>query len=71
MELPANDMKAEVHRFGILLHLHNFFLNVRRASGRFGVRIPAATDLSRKKTGDDSSTAKRSAIGVSVTGLRR
>ena len=37
---------------------------------RLGVRIPAAKDLS-VKTGGDSSTAKRSAIGVSVTGPRR
>ena len=35
-----------------------------------GVRSPVATDLSRK-TGSDSSTAKRSATGVSVTGPRR
>ena len=42
---------------------------VRLACGRFGVRIPAATDLSRK-TGSDSSTAKRSGTGVSVTGSR-
>ena len=35
-------------------------------SGRLGVRIPAATDLSRK-TGGDSSTAKRMTIGASVT----
>ena len=40
------------------------------ASGRLGVHIPAATDLNRK-TGSDSSTAKRSAIGVSVTGPRK
>ena len=40
------------------------------ASGRLSVRIPAATDLSRK-TDSDSSTAKRSAIGVSVMGPRR
>ena len=40
------------------------------ACGRVGVRIPAATDLSRKR-GSDSSTAKRSAAGVRVTGLRR
>ena len=39
---------------------------VRAASGRLGVRIPAATDLSRKK-GSDSSTTTRSAISVSVT----
>ena len=36
-------------------------------SGRLGVLIPAATDLSRKK-GSDSSTAKRSATGASITG---
>ena len=39
-----------------------------------GVRSPVATDLSRKKllkTGSDSSTSKRSALGVSVTGPRR
>ena len=34
------------------------------------VRIPAATDLSRK-TGSVSSIAKRSAIGASVTDPRR
>ena len=44
--------------------------SVRPASGRLGVRIPAATDLSRKK-GSDSSTATRSAISVSVTGPQR
>ena len=44
--------------------------SVGLASGRLGVRIPTATDLSRKK-GSDSSTAKRSAIGVSVTSPRR
>ena len=43
--------------------------SVGPASGRLGVRIPAATDAkSQKKTGNDSSTAKCSAIGVSVTG---
>ena len=36
-------------------------------SGGLGVLIPAATDLSRKK-GSDSSTAKRSATGASITG---
>ena len=46
------------------------WLRVRPASGRLGVRILAATDLSRK-TGSDSSTAIRSAVGVSVTGPRR
>ena len=35
------------------------------------VRFPVATDLSRKKTGSDSSTAKRSATGESVTGPSR
>ena len=40
------------------------------AEGRLGVRIPAATDLNAQ-TGSDSSIAKRSAIGVSVTGPRR
>ena len=34
------------------------------------VRSPVATDLSRKNS-NESSTAKRSATGVSVTGLRR
>ena len=33
------------------------------ASGRFGVRMAAVTD---PKTGNDSSIAKRSAIGVSI-----
>ena len=36
----------------------------------FCVRIPSATDLSRKR-GNDSSTAKRSSIGVSVMSPRR
>ena len=40
------------------------------ASGRLGVRIPAAKTLV-VKTGSDSSTAKRSAIGASFTGPRR
>ena len=44
--------------------------SVRPASGRLAVRIPAATDLSRKKR-SDSFTAKRMALGVSVTGPRR
>ena len=35
-----------------------------------GVRIPATTDLV-VKSGSDSSTAKRSAVGVSVTGPQR
>ena len=43
---------------------------VRIASKSLGVRIPAATALI-VKTDSDSSTAKRSAIGVSVTGPRR
>ena len=43
--------------------------SVRFASGRVGVRIPATTDPICKDS--DSSTAKRSAIGVSVTGPRR
>ena len=42
--------------------------SVGPASGRLGVRIPAATVVI---TGTDSSTAKRLAIGVSVTGPRR
>mgnify|MGYP003691764763 CR=1 FL=1 len=40
------------------------------ANERLGVRIPAATDQSYKNS-SDSSTAKRSGIGVSVTGPRR
>ena len=40
------------------------------ANGSLGVRIPAAKDVSRK-TGSDRSTAKRSAIGASVTVSRR
>ena len=44
--------------------------SVRPASGRLGVRIPAATDPSHK-TGSDSSTTKRSALGASVTGPQR
>ena len=45
--------------------------SVRLASGRLGVRNPALTDLSDIKAGSDSSTAKHSAIGVSVMGPRR
>ena len=45
--------------------------SVRLASGRLGVRNPALTDLSDIKTGSDSSTAKRSALGVRVTGPRK
>ena len=45
-------------------------LSVGPASRRLGVRIPAATDQ-RCKTGSDSSTGKRCAIVVSVTGPRR
>ena len=44
--------------------------SVRPGSGKLGVRIQTATDLSQK-TGSGSSTAKRTAIGVSVTGPRR
>ena len=44
-------------------------LNVRPESERLGFRIQAATDLSRK-TGSKNSTAKRSAIVVSVTDPR-
>ena len=44
--------------------------SVGPTGGRLGVRIKAATDLSRE-TGSDSSTAKRSALGVSATGPRR
>ena len=63
-----------------LLNIHYIIRNrgggavgksVDPASGRLVVRIPAATDLSRKKTGTDSSTAKHSAIGVSVPGPGR
>ena len=39
--------------------------SVHPESRRLGARIPAAIDLSHL-TGGDSSTAKRSAIGVSV-----
>ena len=39
-------------------------------SVRFGVRIPSAADIV-VKTGSDSSTVKRSEIGVSVTIPRR
>ena len=38
-------------------------LSVGPESGMFGVEVPAATDLCRK-TGSDSSTANRLAIGV-------
>ena len=43
--------------------------SVDPASGRLNGRIPAAADV--VKTGSDSSAAKRSTIGVSVTGPRR
>ena len=43
-----------------------------QAEGCMGIQIPLATDLIRKKkTGSDSSTAKRSAKGVCVTGPRK
>ena len=42
-------------------------LSVRPAIGGMDVRIPAVTDLRHK----NSSTAKRSTIGVSVTSRRR
>ena len=45
--------------------------SIRLASGKFGVRIPAATDLIRKIKGSDKSIVKRLAIGMSVTGPRR
>ena len=41
--------------------------SIRPESRRLGVRILAATDLSHKNS-IDSSTAKRSTIGVNVTG---
>ena len=44
--------------------------SVHLASGRQDVRIPDTTDLI-VKTSSDSFTAKRSAIGVSVTGPQR
>ena len=44
--------------------------SVGPAGGNLGARIPSATDQSRK-TDRDSSTAKPSAMGVSVTGPRR
>ena len=44
--------------------------SVRPGSGKLGVRISTATDLSQK-TGSGSSTAKRTAIGVNVTGPRK
>ena len=37
---------------------------------KLGVQIPVATDMG-SKTGNDSSTAKRSAIGVSVKGPQK
>ena len=49
----------------------------RLACGKFGVGIPVATDLCRKNTEvvtatrSNSSTAKRLAIGVSITESRR
>ena len=45
--------------------------SVPPTSGRLGVRIQAATDLSRKTKDSESSTAKCSAISVSVTGHQR
>ena len=61
-----------VHRFPVLLTFDAFSkLSVRAfACGRLDVRIPAATDRSRK-TGSDSSTAKRRPLDVSVTVPRR
>ena len=46
--------------------------SVRLASGtsKVGCSLPDVTDLSHN-TGSDRSTAKRSAIGASVTGPRR
>ena len=44
--------------------------SVSPASGRLGVRNPATTD-EVVKTGSDSFTAKRSSIGVGVTGPRK
>ena len=44
--------------------------SVRPTSGRLGVRIHTATDLSCK-TGSDNSTVKHSAVSVSVTGPGR
>ena len=44
--------------------------SVRLECGRLGVPIPATKDLSHKNM-SNSSTAKRSATGVSVTGPRR
>ena len=43
--------------------------SIRLACGRLGVRRPAAKDPS-SKIGSDSPTAKRSARGVSVRGVR-
>ena len=46
--------------------------SVRPASGGLGERILAATDLTRYfKTSIESSTAKRSALGMSATGPLR
>ena len=41
---------------------------IRLACGRMDVQIPATTDY---RTCSDSSTAKRSATGVRITGPRR
>ena len=59
------DIKMYDHRGGAVGS------SVRLASGRLGVRNPALTDLSDIKTGSDSSTAKRSALGVRVTGPQK
>ena len=45
--------------------------SVSIACGRLGVWIPPATELSRKNRYSDSSTFKRSATGVTVTGPRK
>ena len=69
-----------VHRFPVLLTFDAFSKlstvaavtqSVRAfACGRLDVRIPAATDRSRK-TGSDSSTAKRRPLDLSVTVPRK
>ena len=71
--------RLDAHLFNITKSFHINMLKHRRGGvevdrsprmREIGVRFPVATDLSRK-TGSDSSTAKRLATGVSVTGPRR
>ena len=67
----TNNYKSDDDSYIMKKQRYTVFNNIRPRrwrSGleRSGVRIPAATDLSR----NNSSTVKRSVIGVSVTGPR-